>query len=216
MIVKNGEKFIKQALESIFNQDYRPIEIIVVLGNSTDRTSEILKEYGDIRIIQQEGQGVADAYNIGIQAAKGDFVAFLSSDDLWTSDKLSVQSEYLMKNPSVSFVNCFIDYFLEPGIAIPYGFRKELLTGSHPARIMETLFARKTVFEVIGFFNNKLSTAEDVDWYCRAVDLKINSFIIPEVLLKKRIHNQNISMKVDENTKNLMFALKESVKRKKT
>jgi len=80
---------------------------------------------------------------------------------------------------------------------------------------METLVARKTVFEKVGYFNNALHTAEDVDWYSRAADMKIPSMMLPEVLLNKRIHGSNISMEIEKNNSNLMLALRDAVKRKK-
>jgi len=215
MIVKNGERFIRQALDSILAQSYRPFEIILVDGNSQDKTLEIAREFHPIRILQQAGTGVSDGYNTGIRAATAGFVAFLSHDDLWTPDKLDVQMNYLMEHPEIMFTNCLRTFFLESGSGIPKGFRKHLLIGEHPAMIMESLVARKTVFDQVGYFNNALRTAEDVDWYSRATDLKIPSYMLPQVLLRKRIHDRNISMDVDKNNKNLLFALRASVERKK-
>jgi len=103
MIVQNGERFIRQALESIFTQTYNPTEIIIVHGNSQDKTLEILHEYDNLRIIQQTGSGASQAYNTGIKAAAGDFVAFLSYDDLWMPEKLNFQMNYMLKNTAVIY-----------------------------------------------------------------------------------------------------------------
>ncbi len=215
MIVKNGERFIRQALGCILEQSYRSFEIILVDGNSEDKTLDIAAEYDSIHILQQPGIGVSDGYNTGIKAANADFVAFLSHDDLWTPDKLTLQMNYLIEHPEIMFTNCLSTFFLEPGSGIPAGFRRHLLVGEHPAMIMESLVTRKTVFDRVGYFNNALCTAEDVDWYSRAADLKIPSFMLPKALLQKRIHDRNISMDVDNNNKNLLIALRASVERKK-
>lgn len=215
MVVKNGERFIRQALESILAQSYRPFEIILVDGKSQDKTIEIATEFSQIRILQQPGIGVSDGYNTGIRTANADFVAFLSHDDLWTPSKLTLQMNYLIEHPEIMFTNCLTTFFLEPGAEIPEGFRRHLLVGEHPAMIMENLVARKTVFDQVGYFNNSLRTAEDVDWYSRATDLKIPSFMLHQALLLKRIHDRNISMDVDKNNKNLLHALRSSVERKK-
>jgi glycosyltransferase involved in cell wall biosynthesis len=215
MIVKNGERFIRQAFESILAQSYHSFEILLVDGHSQDKTLEIASEFSPIHILQQQGIGASDAYNNGIGAANADFVAFLSYDDLWTPDKLTLQMNYLIEHPEIMFTNCHTTYFLEPGSGIPEGFRRQWLVGSHPARIMETLVARKTVFEEVGYFNNALRTAEDVDWYSRAADMNIPSIMLPEVLLNKRIHGANNSMEIEKNNQNLMLALRDSVKRKK-
>jgi len=215
MIVQNGERFIRQALESIFTQTYYPTEVIIVHGNSQDKTLEILHEYDNLRIIQQTGSGVSQAYNMGIKSATGDFVAFLSYDDLWVPEKLSIQMSYMLENPWVLFTNAHARYFLEDENQIPEGFRKEWLVGTHPARIMETLVARKEVFELVGHLNENLHTADDVDWYSRASDKKVASFMLPQVLLRKRIHGENTSMQIEKNNQNLLTALRASVNRKK-
>jgi len=216
MIVQNGERFIRQALKSIFDQDYQRREIIVVHGKSYDATLDILHQHDGLTVIQQEKPGISEAYNMGIKAANGDHISFLSFDDIWTPDKLTTQIAYLEEHPKIMFTNCHTTYFLEPGNTKPEGIRQQWLEGSHPARIMETLVARKKVFDVVGYFNPALTTAEDVDWYNRAAHLKVPSFMIEKVLLNKRIHGKNSSMQVNQNNKNLLFALREAVKRKKS
>lgn len=214
MVVKNGERFIREALESIYNQVYPHFEVIVVDGHSTDQTLSIVHEFNPVSIIEQKGGGISDAYNTGIKAANADILAFLSSDDIWMPHKLATHLVYMMENPEIMFTNSLIEYFLESGSEIPRGFRKELLTGSHPARIMENLVIRKEVFEKVGLFNTELSTAEDVDWYSRAHDLDVSNYLLDEVLLKKRIHGHNTSMNTTVNNKNLMKVLRSSLKRK--
>ncbi len=214
--VKNGERFLASAINSVLEQDYQPFEIIVVDGQSTDHTTEIAKSYNTVRYTHQVNKGVADAWNVGLEPAKGEFIAFLSHDDLWTPDKLSVQVDYLNDHPEIQYTIARVKFFLEADCNIPLGFRKELLENDHVGRIMETLVVRKSLFDAIGKFKPELSTAEDVDWYSRANDLKIPMAIIPKVLLHKRIHGTNISLNVDANNQNLLKALRQSVLRKKT
>ncbi len=216
IIVKNGERFIASAIDSVLMQNYRPLEIIVVDGHSTDKTPEIARSYPDVRFIQQQKTGVSDAYNLGIDCARGTLVAFLSHDDFWTLEKLTLQVDSLIENPEVPYTIAKFIYFLEPDCMCPAGFRKELLKGDHVGRIMETLVARKSVFEKVGKFDTGLNTAEDVDWYSRASDQQIPMVIILKVLLHKRIHGTNISLNVDANNQNLLKALRQSVRRKKT
>jgi glycosyltransferase involved in cell wall biosynthesis len=212
--VKNGERFLASALNSVLEQDYRPIEMIVVDGQSTDKTAQIAQSFAQVRYIQQVNKGVSDAYNVGIDAAKGELVAFLSHDDLWTPDKLSVQVNYLIDHPKVQYTIAKVKFFLEPGHSPPSGFRKELLENDHIGRIMETLVVRKSLFDVIGKFRTDLTTAEDVDWYARANDQGIPMAIVPKVLLHKRVHDANLSLYTLENNRNLLKALRKSIKRK--
>jgi glycosyltransferase involved in cell wall biosynthesis len=212
--VYNGESYLGAALESIFAQDYRPFEVIVVDGQSVDNTASIAKSYKQARYILQTDQGISNAYNIGIDASMGEFVSFLSHDDLWTPDKLTVQINYLMDHPEIEYSIAMVKFFLEPGCSIPPGFRKELFENDHVGQIMETLVAPKSLFQKIGKFDPDLTTAEDVDWFARANDSKIPMAVISRVLLYKRIHNKNISLNDPANNQNLLKALKRSIHRK--
>jgi len=213
--VQNGERFLSSALTSILNQGYRPLEIIVVDGRSEDNTAKIAQSFPEVRYLQQPNRGIADAYNTGIAAARGDIVAFLSHDDLWTPNKLSLQVGYLTEHPEVQYTIAQMKYFLEPGHNVPRGFKQELLKGHHVGKIMETLVARKTLFDAIGGFDGEMALAEDADWYARANDHKIPVAIIPEVLLHKRVHNTNASSDAATSNRHLLKALKRSIERKK-
>jgi len=213
--VRNGERFLSEALKSVLEQEYLPDEIIVIDGNSTDKTAQIARSYTDVSCVRQKNKGISDAYNLGIKTAKGKFIAFLSHDDLWTQDKLSTQLKYMEQHPDLQFTIAYFKYFLEKGCQPPPGFRKTLLNGSHIGRIMETLVARREVFDRVGFFDTTLSTAEDVDWFSRTSDMKTAMAVLPNLLLNKRVHDKNISLNVEKNNINLLKALRKSVQRKK-
>lgn len=215
LIVKNGERFLASAIESVLAQTCPPLELIVIDGHSTDRTAEIARSYPLVRTVLQRGKGVADAYNQGIEEARGPLVAFLSHDDLWTPDKLQVQTNYLLAHPETQYTIAMIRFFLEPGHTIPPGFRKELLVGEHVGRIMETLVARREVFDRVGLFDDRFAVANDVDWYARASDLSIPMAIIPQVLLHKRVHNTNTSLGPLSSNRELLATLRSSVARKR-
>lgn len=96
----NREKTIKRCIDSIINQTYHVFEIIVVDDGSSDNTVSIIeKEYSDrVTIIEQNHKGAQAARNAGIRKAKGDYIAFLDSDDEWLPDKLELQVRELKKN----------------------------------------------------------------------------------------------------------------------
>lgn len=211
---KNSERFLSQALDSIFAQSYQNFEVLLINGGSTDRTLEIGKLYKNIQIIEQQNKGIANAYNLGISNAKGELVAFLSSDDIWKPNKLAVQVSFLINHPEIALTTAHAEFFLEAESQIPAGFRKDLLIGSHPAHIMETLVTRKEVFKQVGLFNEGFFISEDIDWFARAKDLQIPFALMPETLLSKRVHDKNTSLK-DKTNKDLLLALRKSIERKK-
>ena len=89
--VYNREKFLAEAIDSVLAQTYRPIEIIVIDDGSTDKSGEIARSYAETKYIYQDNQGVSVARNIGVDAAQGEFLAFLDSDDMWLHNKLETQ-----------------------------------------------------------------------------------------------------------------------------
>jgi glycosyltransferase involved in cell wall biosynthesis len=215
VIVKNGERYLASALQSILDQDYRPIEMIVVDGQSSDRTAEIAGSYPGVRFIVQQKPGTAEAYNLGIQTASGEFVAFLSHDDMWTSDKLTTQVTYMMQNPELQYTISRTEFFLEEGCSVPARFKVNLLQGDYVLYGMETLVARKQLFEEIGGLNPEFRIANDTEWFKRAMDLKVKMSIIQKVLLRKRIHESITTIYSSELTRDLLNIARRSLSRQK-
>ena len=99
----NAERTIARTLESALSQEWDAHEVVVVNDGSTDSTSAILERYrGRIRIVDQLNQGAAAARNTGVEQARGKYVAFLDSDDLWLPGKLAAMVPALEQNPTAS------------------------------------------------------------------------------------------------------------------
>jgi len=101
----NRLELLKETLESVRNQAFRDFELIVVDDGSSDGTAEWLDEQADIRTIHQENSGIAASRNRGAFASRGNWLAFLDHDDLWSPDKLRVQAEFVQTNPDVGMVS---------------------------------------------------------------------------------------------------------------
>ena len=100
MPAHNREAYIGEAVESALSQDYENVELIVVDDGSTDRTYEILSDFGErIRLFRQHNAGPGAARNRGLDHAGGEFIAFLDSDDVWAPGKLRAQVSHLQRNP---------------------------------------------------------------------------------------------------------------------
>ncbi|WP_260674162.1 glycosyltransferase family 2 protein [Comamonas aquatica] len=99
----NSEKYIKNSIESVLNQTYKNIELIVIDDGSSDKTIDIIEKFQllDKRLIlikNNSNLGVAKSRNIGVKNSKGRFIAFLDSDDLWDSKKLEIQIKLMLTN----------------------------------------------------------------------------------------------------------------------
>jgi glycosyltransferase involved in cell wall biosynthesis len=216
LIVRNGQALIAEALDSVFQSTIRPAEILVVDGGSTDRTVEIAELFPLVRVIHQTSTGIARAYNEGIAQVQGEFIAFISHDDLWLPGKLDKQIAYMRRNPKVLYTVAMVQHVLAPGGAVPLGFRGRLLERPVPGMLMETMVARKGVFARVGSFDPEFPISEDTDWFARARDANIEMALLPDVLLHKRIHGSNASLTELRLNEMLLHVLRRSVRRKKT
>lgn len=213
--VHNGALYLRAALESVFAQTYRPFEVVVVDDGSIDDSSVIAQSFPDVRYIYQANQGVAAARNHGIEAARGEFLAFLDQDDLWTPEKLNVQMGHLLNNPDVGYTLTHQQYFLEPGVTLPGWFRKELLPTVHTGWSLGTVVVRRTAFEKVGNFATGYAAASDSDWFFRAKAAGVPMAVVPELLLRKRIHDTNESGRAKEVLSELLRVVKTSLDRQR-
>lgn len=211
--VYNGGRFLYPALRSVIKQDYKPFEVIVVDDGSTDQSSSIARSFSNVRCIYQTNRGNAAARNAGIEASKGDLIAFLDQDDLWTPSKLTVQAHHMMTNPGLFYTVARLQMFLEEGCEPPSWFKKELLQGDHVGYSPGTLMARRSAFDIIGKFNTDLSMASDVEWFAKAKDKKVPMGVVQEVLLKYRIHNANQSSRASAYHSEMLKIISETIRR---
>ena len=110
----NVERYIKEALDSVFSQTYQHFEVIVVNDGTPDTPAleQILQPYLDrIVYLKQENRGLSGARNTGLRAATGDLVALLDADDIWLPDYLDKQVTYLRENPDKDLVYCNAEFF---------------------------------------------------------------------------------------------------------
>ncbi len=209
--VYNGERYLSQAIDSVLSQTYVPTELIVVDDGSADSSASIARSYKEVLFLRQHNQGVAAARNSGITAARGDFIAFIDQDDLWTPNKLNVQVQYLLKNPAVQYVNALVKLFAEPGHDLRSRYTEDFIEHAYIARTPGTLVARKSLFDCVGMFHRRFRIACDVELFVRLKEHNTLAYIIPEVLLYKRIHDNNLSFDVRTNRREVFSILRKTI-----
>jgi glycosyltransferase involved in cell wall biosynthesis len=214
--VYNGTRYLRAALESVFAQTYRPFEVIIVDDGSVDDSGVIAQSFPDVHYIHQANQGVASARNNGIDAARGEFLAFLDQDDLWKPEKLKLQVDCLLSNLDLGYTLTQQQFFLDPGAALPAWFRKELFASVHTGWVLGTLVVRRTTLEKVGNFATGYSAANDSDWFFRAKAAEIPMSVVPELLLLKRIHAANESARAKEVLSELRKVVKSSLDRQRS
>lgn len=206
--VYNGERFVTEALDSIFGQTHQPLEVIVVDDGSTDGTAQALAGLGcGIRTIRQENQGPAAARNAGLGVASGRYVGFLDADDLWHADKLERQLARFEARPEL--MACFASFRNVSGVESTEG-DPMLDPAAWPVTPFSpcTLLARREVFDTVGLFDPKLRRGEDTEWIMRMMMRKIPYESMPEVLLDRRIHRANLTRERPPTYHDVVDALK--------
>jgi len=188
----NRKDFVLEAVESVIAQTYGDWELIVVDDGSSDGTGEALKRFGErLRYIYQANQGVSAARNRGLELARGEFIAYLDSDDLWLPEKLRTQVAFMDRHPEAQI--CYTDeIWIRRGVRINPRKKHAKYSGwiypyCLPLCIISPSSAlmRRGLLEQIGAFDPQLPVCEDYDLWLR-VAARFPVFFIPRKLIVKR------------------------------
>lgn len=190
--VRDGERFLGDALRSAAAQELKPFEIVVVDDGSTDGSGRVAREFG-ARCLRQDRRGPGAARNAGVAAAGGDAIAFLDADDLWLPSKLRLQAQRLDEAPGLAAVVSRVRLFLEPGCTPPAHVLRTWAGEERAGWLPSTLLVRRAAFLAVGPFDESLRSAEDVDWFARARACSLPMELLPEALVLRRLHDRNTS-----------------------
>lgn len=194
----NGEAFLGSALDSVLGQTYPAIEVLVVDDGSTDGTADLLARYGkDVRYVWQDNAGPAAACNHGLRRGRGAFFAFLEQDDLWQPMKVEIQMRALEK-PQVDYCVTMIENFLEDSLSPGAGAIPAARSGPLPGYVTQTLLARRSAFQRAGLFDTRWRFCHATEWFLRARRQGLRGELIPDVLVRRRIHRSNVSLRRPE------------------
>lgn len=170
----NRAQLLPRALETVLSQTYKDFEVIVVDDGSTDNTPEIMKQFeGRVKYIRKENGGSASARNRGIEESKGEYIAFLDSDDYWMPEKLAEQVKILDAYPKVGIVYGRMPIVNEKGERL--GTKPAGVSGKNFKELLEvwgdlptsTVMTRKVCFDKAGMFDTALATMQDIDMWLR-------------------------------------------------
>ena len=210
--VYNGERYLGEALRSVFAQDYPRFEVLVVDDGSTDGSRRIAESFGDVRLMSGPHQGVSGARNHAAAAAKWDFLAFLDADDTWHPRKLSEQVALAMAEPQLGMVMVFQDYRFEG--PVPAWFRGPTDGSAEPGFLPSSWLLRRECWESVGPFAADLTHGEDIDWLARARHRGVEIGTVQHCLLTRRIHDANVSGISHAARRGLLASLRASIERK--
>lgn len=211
--VYNGEPYLPDALDSALAQIPAPFEVLVVDDGSTDRSAVLAESRPGVRCLRLDHAGVSVARNHGIEEARGEWLAFLDSDDRWLPGRLAHQLDAARAMPSVDIFLGMKRICIETPTPRWYdgpGHGSEL-----PSYEPSVWLVRRTAFDIVGPFDPGMSIGEDTEWLARASDASLRIHVCEQVLTERRIHTGNASG-VQYDRKALMLSiLRDSVRRKR-
>lgn len=192
--VYNGERFLSEAVASVFAQRGPSVDIIIVDDGSTDGTREVASRLGArVTYVHQDNAGPAAARNQGITRAQGDFIAFLDSDDIWHPDKTAIQLARFAGRPELAICTGHMQNFWAPEVEHEMQTLQDgRLTQIQP-NLGSSFLARRSVFDTVGLLDPAFRHRDIQELILRATDSGLVAETLPDVLVKRRIHDANIS-----------------------
>ena len=203
MSVYNGEKYLREAIDSILGQTFKDFEFLIINDGSTDKTGEILKSYNDprIKIINNEKNiGLTKSLNKGLRLARGEYIARQDADDISMPERLKKEVEFLEQNINVGLVGTDYLFINEKGKVVHFikclnGSRelKTKLLGGNQFGHGSVMFRRECA-EKIGIYRKEFKYAQDFDFALRISEVS-DLANITEFLYKWRININSVSVK---------------------
>ena len=202
----NHARYLRYALDSVINQSYANLEVLVIDDGSTDETAKLVKLYGSkVNYVYKENGGTPSALNVGLSLTAGEYICWLSADDHLFAEKVSKQVGLMESNPNLGF--SYTSFVVIDGNGIKqydvnspyYSDKKEMVT-----KLLEGCFIngssvmmRRSALETIGNFDTSLPQAHDYDLWFRFLRHYSCGFL-NELLLAYRWHGKNMSQNPNE------------------
>jgi glycosyltransferase involved in cell wall biosynthesis len=203
----NHEKFIAEAIQSVLDQTYQDFEIIIVDDGSTDGSIEQIRTFSDPRIkliLHKKNRGAAEAMRTALERAKGEYIAVLSSDDMFLPDKLEKQVKFLDENSQYGAVFSYVELIDEHRHQFTnknHSYYKKFEQQNRDryqwlnyffyhgnALCHPSVLIRKSCYDKIGLYDERFAQLPDFDFWVRFC-LNYELSIIPEKLVKFRIRS---------------------------
>ncbi len=212
--VHNGERHLAEAIESVLGQSYRPLELIVVDDGSTDRSGEIARGY-PVRYLGQPHRGTAAARNAGVAAARGAMLAHMDADDLWEPEKLAWQVRALAADPALDAVSGHLTEFWSPEVPEGVRRRRRAPRGRMPGHLLQAMLLRREAHVRVGPFETRWRVGQDMSWYMRARDAGLSILVLPELVLRRRLHGANKGIVEEDPLRQRLLIVKAALDRRR-
>lgn len=208
----NAARTLSATLESMLRQSLPALEVIVVDDGSTDGTAEVARSFSSVRVIAQRNGGTGSAFNTGVALARGDVLAFLDADDLWTPGAMQAQISSLCRNKEAHAVVGDMEEFVCTGETI-HSAAHFVPRTRQTGWISGATAIRAASFQRVGPFN-ALDGGHWIDWMDRARRAGLVFALSGELVLQRRLHSSSFTMSAKRG-RNLLLAAHEAIKRRR-
>jgi glycosyltransferase involved in cell wall biosynthesis len=213
--VYNHGRYLAEAIESVLAQTLAAWEIIVI-DSSTDKTPAVAKRFVPrIRYFYSERKGLGDARNRGIEAARGNFIAHLDADDIWLPEKLAIQAEAFAARQERDLVGAYVESFFSPELEEEARARIQCPAEPLPGLAASALMIRREVYARIGPYETHWRLGADLNWLTRVREAGLQTSIVPQVLVRRRLHAQNSGLRDRAFARERVLALKQALDRRR-
>lgn len=217
--VYNGEKYIRESIDSILEQTYSNIELIIVNDASTDKTSEIISEYASrdnrIKIIENEkNKKLPESLNVGFTNAKGKYYTWTSDDNIYRKNAIEEMVKVLIENNNIDFVYAQCVNIDKCGRKKGKGFASSIENIYIGNCIQACFLYRNKVHVALKGYDSTKFLYEDYDFWLRAYEYKFKFYFLNKVLYEYRIHKESLTTtKKAEVSRKIIPVLKNNLKK---
>jgi glycosyltransferase involved in cell wall biosynthesis len=195
MPVWNTKRYLREAIESILEQAWTPLEVFIVDDGSSDGSPDLASCFQPrVRVLRQPHSGTAAARNRGVQASTGEYLAFLDADDRWASGRLALQFGAFAECDDLDIVTGMVRSFFSPDLPEEARRRIRLPKDPIPGTFSGAMLIRRTAFFRIGLFQEEWDVGVDMEWFTRLVESDLSMKVLPEIVLHRRIHDRNTGL----------------------
>ena len=206
--------FVGQAIASVLDQSYTATQVIVIDDGSTDSSRAVVQAFGErVTLIALPGKGAAAARNVGLAAAKGDLIAFLDADDLWTPDSLLYRVKALQASPLAPYAYGQMEQFICDSMPREMAAKIVSPAAAVVARMPSALLVRRSAIDRIGRFNESFEIGEAIDFVDRLDQLGSVPVAVEQLVARRRIHGKNSMIRQKDNHAGYLRVLSASIRR---